>query len=830
MKQIFDVKGMTCAACVSHVDKAAKKVKGVTQVNVNLLNGTAKVEGDFDIQTVCASIRKAGYEAFPSGQQNTVISWNSREESLMPRLVLSIGFLLLLMYVSMGEMLCLPMPRFLTGNENIMVSVLMQLMLAVPVIFLNRSYYQRGLKALIHGSPNMDSLVAVGSLVSLLYSLWNAFGAAAALGRNDITLATEYRSRLCLDSAAMILTMVTIGKTLEGRSRKKTGEAVEKLKKLVPDHVTVLKDDQEIMVPVDQVRMDDVVLIRPGQRVPVDGVILSGTCSTDESAVTGESMPVFHQKGETLISGVIVTDSRILLKAQKVGQDTTLNGIIRMVTDSASTKPPVALLADKIAGLFVPCVMGIALITALVWMWISADLTVALNRAVSVLVISCPCALGLATPMAVTVGIGKGASSGILYRSASAIEACGRVTDAVFDKTGTLTEGRPVVKKVYRYGISSAELARLACALESGSSHPIAKAVCQHFGIKDLPEAIAFEERPGYGVCAIIESCKCCAGNKRMMMEEKVSVKDEGPERDEGTILYFSRNGMEVGKICLHDPLRQESIKAVKRLKEMGIRVHLLTGDRRQTAEQIAMHAGIDHVIAEVMPSDKEKVVEELQQQGKHVIMVGDGINDAPALSAAYVGAAVGKGSDIAVDAADLILMRSDPCDVPAAICLSRKVIKNIRENLFWAFIYNLICIPLAAGVFSYAGLNMSPMIGSVCMSMSSVCVCLNALRLLRFGREQTGRDDSMRFTGKKKSETTENSKRIQLRIEGMMCEHCEATVREILLSFGAKEVEVSHELGLASFVLSNQTEKELILNKIRNEDYEPGEWTESSN
>ena len=827
MKQIFDVKGMTCAACVSHVEKAAKKVKGVTQVNVSLLNGTAQVEGDFDAQNVCASIRKAGYEAFPSGEMNLSVTGN-REENLILRLVFSAGFLLLLMYVSMGAMLGLSMPRFLAGKENIMVTVLMQLLLAVPIVFLNRFYYQRGLKALIHASPNMDSLVAVGSLVSLLYSLWNAFGAAAALGKNDIVLAAAYRDRLCFDSAAMILTMVTIGKTLEGRSRKKTGEAVEKLKKLVPDRVTVLKDGQEMMVPVDQVRIDDVVLIRPGQRVPVDGVILSGMCCTDESAVTGESMPVFHQKGETLISGVIVTDSKILLKAQKVGQDTTLNGIIRMVTDSASTKPPVALLADRIAGMFVPCVMGIAFITAFVWVLISADLTAALNRAVSVLVISCPCALGLATPMAVTVGIGKGASSGILYRSASAIEACGRVTDAVFDKTGTLTEGRPVVESVYQYGISPEELAKMACALESGSSHPIAKAVCQYFGIKDLPEVTAFEERPGSGVRALIDGSEYCAGNKRMMTEENVIMMEDDQDQNEGTILYLAQNGKEVGKICLHDPLKKESIEAVKLLKEMGIRVHLLTGDRRQTAEQIAKHAGIDHVIAEVMPKDKEKIVQELQLQGKRVLMIGDGINDAPALSTAYVGAAVGNGSDIAVDAADLILMKSNPCDVPAAIRLSQKVIRNIRENLFWAFIYNLICIPLAAGVFSFAGLTMNPMIGSVCMSMSSVCVCLNALRLRRFGREQAQGDPRKGLNEKEILETVPHYRHVQLHIDGMMCEHCEATVREILMTYGATEINVSHELKRASFLLSDHTVKEPILNAIRNEDYEPGEWTES--
>ena len=851
----FRVKGMSCAACVAHVEKAARKVPGIENVRVSLMDNTLTAEGDFDPALLFAEVRKAGYaleSTEPAGTGGTApIEKNDEEKQMRLRLILSIAFLILLMYFSMGSMLSLPMPGFFSGVQNAPVHTLFLFLLVLPIVYLNRSYYQRGFRALFHLSPNMDSLVALGSAAALGYGIVSLFLMTSALGRGDMAAVEKLHSQLYFEGAGTILTLVTVGKTLESRAKGKTGEAVEKLRRLSPDTVVLVEDenepDREREVPLSQVTPGQILSVRPGERVPVDGVILSGQCSVDESALTGESLPREKGPGDEVLAATTVCDSRVLVRARKVGEDTALSGIIRMVTDAASTKPPIARLADKIAGIFVPVVMTIALVTLAVWLLLGKETGFALEKAISVLVISCPCALGLATPVAVTVGIGQGARRGVLFRSAEAIETAGKVKIIAMDKTGTLTEGTPRVEQIIpaEPGADDGEmddLLRAALSLENASNHPLARAIREYAaGIAPLPVS-EFREIPGRGTRGVIDGKQYLAGNAKMMDDAGIVFPEETLSRVQPhqSAVFIACEGKPLGIITAADALRPDSREAVQALRRSGRQYVMITGDRRAAAEQIGRQTGTDRLYAEVLPGDKEKIIRELKTEGT-VMMIGDGINDAPALTAADVGAAIGAGSDIAIDSADLILMRSSLKDAAFAVNLSRRVIMNIRENLFWAFIYNLICIPLAAGVLEGIGVSLNPMIASLAMSCSSVCVCLNALRLRFFGRnEESGEEgtvhENRQPSGDVKTEPVPQTasavektgrKKVRLKIEGMMCEHCVATVRGVLEQAGAGEIEVSLEKGEAVFTVDESASEDEIRQAIEEEDYSTGDWTE---
>lgn len=851
----FRVKGMSCAACVAHVEKAARKVPGIENVRVSLMDNTLTAEGDFDPALLFAEVRKAGYaleSTEPAGTGGTApIEKNDEEKQMRLRLILSIAFLILLMYFSMGSMLSLPMPGFFSGVQNAPVHTLFLFLLVLPIVYLNRSYYQRGFRALFHLSPNMDSLVALGSAAALGYGIVSLFLMTSALGRGDMAAVEKLHSQLYFEGAGTILTLVTVGKTLESRAKGKTGEAVEKLRRLSPDTVVLVEDenepDREREVPLSQVTPGQILSVRPGERVPVDGVILSGQCSVDESALTGESLPREKGPGDEVLAATTVCDSRVLVRARKVGEDTALSGIIRMVTDAASTKPPIARLADKIAGIFVPVVMTIALVTLAVWLLLGKETGFALEKAISVLVISCPCALGLATPVAVTVGIGQGARRGVLFRSAEAIETAGKVKIIAMDKTGTLTEGTPRVEQIIPAangtdGGEMDDLLRAALSLENASNHPLARAIREYAaGIAPLPVS-EFREIPGRGTRGVIDGKQYLAGNAKMMDDAGIVFPEETLSRVQPhqSAVFIACEGKPLGIITAADALRPDSREAVQALRRSGRQYVMITGDRRAAAEQIGRQTGTDRLYAEVLPGDKEKIIRELKTEGT-VMMIGDGINDAPALTAADVGAAIGAGSDIAIDSADLILMRSSLKDAAFAVNLSRRVIMNIRENLFWAFIYNLICIPLAAGVLEGIGVSLNPMIASLAMSCSSVCVCLNALRLRFFGRnEESGEEgtvhENRQPSGDVKTEPVPQTasavektgrKKVRLKIEGMMCEHCVATVRGVLEQAGAGEIEVSLEKGEAVFTVDESASEDEIRQAIEEEDYSTGDWTE---
>lgn len=859
----FRVKGMSCAACVAHVEKAARKVPGIENVRVSLMDNTLTAEGDFDPALLFTEVRKAGYaleSTEPAGTGGTAsIEKNDEEKQMRLRLIISIAFLILLMYFSMGGMLSLPMPGFFSGVQNAPVHTLFLFLLVMPIVYLNRFYYQRGFRALFHLSPNMDSLVALGSAAALLYGIVSLFLMTSALGRGDMAAVEKLHSQLYFEGAGTILTLVTVGKTLESRAKGKTGEAVEKLRRLSPDTVMLVEDenepDREREVPLSQVTPGQILSVRPGERVPVDGVILSGQCSVDESALTGESLPREKGPGDEVLAATTVCDSRVLVKARKVGEDTALSGIIRMVTDAASTKPPIARLADKIAGIFVPVVMAIALVTLAVWLLLGKETGFALEKAISVLVISCPCALGLATPVAVTVGIGQGARRGVLFRSAEAIETAGKVKIIAMDKTGTLTEGTPRVEEIIPAANGadakacdcdsdgdSENLVRAALSLENASNHPLARAIRECAGgIAPLPVS-EFREIPGRGTRGIIDGKQYLAGNAKMMDDAGIAFPESALSRVQPhqSAVFIACDGRPLGIITAADALRPDSREAVQALRKSGRQCVMITGDRRAAAEQIGRQTGTDRLYAEVLPGDKEKIIRELKTEGT-VMMIGDGINDAPALTAADVGAAIGAGSDIAIDSADLILMRSSLKDAAFAVNLSRRVIMNIRENLFWAFIYNLICIPLAAGVLEGIGVSLNPMIASLAMSCSSVCVCLNALRLRFFGRNEESGDEGAvpgkrQPSGDVKTEPMPQTasaakktgrKKVRLKIEGMMCEHCVATVRGVLEQTGAGEIEVSLEKGEAVFTVDESSSQDAIRQAIEEEDYSTGDWTE---
>ena len=800
MKQKFKVTGMTCSACSAHVEKAVRKLPDVTHVAVDLLGGTMQVEFDDSNLTneqIIAAVVDAGYGAslpVPVGSKTAALPVNTMEEELKGmkcRFIASLCFLLPLFYLSMGHMMGWPLPAFLLGLENSMIYALTLFLLTVPIMVINQKYYRVGFKTLWHRSPNMDSLIAVGSGAAVIYGLIALYFIGWGLGHGDMTVVERYSHDLYFESAGMILTLITLGKFLETRSKGKTGQAIARLIDLAPKTATVLRDGREVDIPVEEVVVGDLIVVRPGQAIPVDGEVVEGYSAVDESALTGESLPVEKAPGDRVLSASMNKSGAFTMKALKVGGDTTLSQMIALVEEAAASKAPIAKLADTVAGVFVPIVMAIAIVTAAVWLLTGHSVEQALTSGVAVLVISCPCALGLATPVAIMVGTGKGAENGVLFKSAEALETLHTIDTVVLDKTGTVTEGAPKVTDLHPVGVSAEELLRLAAALEKPSEHPLGQAIVAEAQTRGLPlpPAEQFEAIHGRGVSAVIEGKPMLAGNLAMLEEQGIdpgtgkAIADALAEKGR-TPLYFVRDSKLIGIIAVADTVKATSKSAIQRLRELGLNVVMLTGDNSRTAASIAGEVGITDVISDVLPTDKERQVRLLQERGKKVAMVGDGINDAPALARADVGIAIGAGADVAIESADVVLMKSDLTDAVTAVRLSKATIRNIRQNLFWAFFYNIICIPLAAGVFySLLHIQLSPMLAAAAMSLSSVCVVSNALRL-RFFKGEPGHMPAENIPDSINECTCKGETKIMEKkviIEGMMCMHCRAHAEKAL-------------------------------------------------
>ncbi len=822
----YTVTGMSCAACSARVEKAVKAVEGVSSCSVSLLTNSMGVEGTASPEAVIAAVTAAGYGAFVKGsaEQAKAQSSDALEDRETPvlkrRLIWSVGFLLLLMYVSMGHMMWgWPLPAFLA--ENHLAVGLLELLLTAVVMVINQKFFVSGYKALWHRAPNMDTLVALGSSAAFGYSTYALFAMTAAQTAGDHAAVMSYLHELYFESAAMILALITVGKMLEARSKGKTTDALKGLMNLAPKTAVLEKNGVEQTVPVEQVQIGDVFVVKPGGSVPVDGVVLEGSSAVDESALTGESIPADKAPGDSVFSATVNQSGFIRCKATRVGQDTTLSQIIKMVDDAAATKAPIAKVADKVSGVFVPVVIAIAAVTILVWLLCGQTVGYALARGISVLVISCPCALGLATPVAIMVGSGVGARNGILFKNAVSLEETGKVKIVALDKTGTITAGNPQVTNLYPAdGVTEDELLSIAYALEQHSEHPLAKAVLQKAKEKgaELSAVEQFQAFPGGGVLAQMDGVTLRGGN-RAMIEAELSLPEEALKlaeelaSDGKTPLYFAKGNQYLGIIAVADVIKEDSPQAIKELKELGVRVVMLTGDNERTANAIGKAAGVDEVIAGVLPDGKEKVIRRLKEQGK-VAMVGDGINDAPALTAADTGIAIGAGADIAIDAADVVLMKSRLSDVPAAIRLSRGTLRNIHENLFWAFIYNVIGIPLAAGVWiPLFHWQLNPMFGAAAMSLSSFCVVTNALRLNLL---------KIRHKDSKNKKTEENKMEKTMKIKGMMCSHCEARVKGCLEALtGVQSAAVSHKKGTAVVTLSEAVSDETLAKAVAEQGYE---------
>ncbi len=801
MKQKFTVTGMTCSACSAHVDKAVRKLDGVCEVNVNLLGGSMVVDWDGALtpEQIVSAVEKAGYGAsLPAaagqGAAQAKPAVNAMEDDLKnmkARLISSFVFLIPLFYLSMGHMMGWPIPHFFHGTENAMTYALTLFLLTAPIMVINQKYYRVGFKTLFHLSPNMDSLIAVGSAAAVIYGIAALYCIGWGLGHGDEELVTRYSMDLYFESAGMILALITLGKYLETRSKGKTGQAIARLMDLTPKTATVLRDGGEVEVPVEQVQAGDLVLVRPGGSVPVDGVVTQGASSVDESALTGESIPVDKGPGDTVISASINKSGVLTLRATRVGEDTTLAQMIRLVDEAASSKAPIAKLADKVAGVFVPVVMAIALVTAVVWIIATGSVERALTSGVAVLVISCPCALGLATPVAIMVGTGKGAEHGILVKSAEGLENLRSVTTVVLDKTGTVTEGKPKVTDLYPLGKTTAEeLLCVAASLEKPSEHPLGAAVVEEAGNRNIPlcPVEKFQAVHGKGVRGVIQGADYLAGNAAMLADAKVDLGQDAMIADElakqgKTPLFFVEDGRPMGIIAVADTVKETSRAAIEGFRKLGLKVVMLTGDNKRTAEAIGKELGLTQVVSEVLPADKERQIAALQERGEKVAMVGDGINDAPALARADVGLAIGAGTDVAIESADIVLMKSDLVDAVTAVELSRATIRNVKQNLFWAFFYNAICIPVAAGVLAiWGGPQLSPMLGAAAMSFSSVCVVTNALRLRIFKPSIQSRSDvktGETFAVEVKGEQKAMEKKVV--IEGMMCQNCRAHVDKAL-------------------------------------------------
>ena len=772
----FSVQGMSCAACSARVEKVTKSVQGVTDAQVNLLSGTmlVKAKNQQVVAPVVSAVSAAGYSASVVGEKAPAEQTPPKDHSVQKRIIYSAVFLIVLMYFTMGHMLHLPLPRWYTGTENALVAALLQFLLTVPVVVLNRVYYQKGLKSLLKRSPNMDSLIAVGSGAALVYGVFVLFRMADAFGQGDLKTVEHYMHNLYFESAAMILTLITFGKFLESRAKGRASDAVRQLMDLAPKNATVIRDGVELEIPSENVQVGDIVVVRSGGRIQVDGTVASGYASVDESPITGESVPVDKVQGTKVTAGTICTEGYLQFRADAVGENTTLAQVIRLVEEAGGTKAPIARLADKIAGIFVPVVMTIALFTTVCWLLMDKSFEFALSNGISVLVISCPCALGLATPVAIMVGTGRGARMGVLFKNAQALENLHRIDTVVLDKTGTLTAGKPKVTHILPQNIQSDEFLRIAASLEARSEHPFAKAILEKADRMSLLDAEDFEVLPGRGVSGVIEGIKYYAGNAALMQSIGVKIPDYSQyARQGGTPLYFAKGHTFLGSIIAADVIREDAKHAVEDLRKLGLNLVMLTGDNRDTAEAIAQKAGILQVVSDVLPTQKAGAVEQLQKQGHRVLMVGDGINDAPALVTADVGMAIGAGTDIAMESADVVLMNSALSGIYNAISLSKATIRNIRQNLFWAFFYNILGIPVAAGVLYPAfGILLSPMIGAAAMSFSSVFVVTNALRLRFFKTE------------KKKCNTISSEETVNMEtviyVEGMMCVHCKARVESV--------------------------------------------------
>ena len=826
----YNVSGMSCAACSSRVEKAVSSLPGINSCNVSLLTNSMTVEGNADSRDIIAAVEKAGYKARLEKEQEGregKDSFSPDEETakLKRRLTASLVFLVILMYFSMGHMMWgWPIPRFMEGNHIAMG--LLQLILTAAVMVINQKFFISGFKGLIHRAPNMDTLVAIGAAAAFIYSTAALFLMTDAQLEGDISSVEGYMHEFYFESAAMILTLITVGKMLEARSKGKTTDAIRRLMSLAPEKATVIRGDREVIVPVAQVKKGDIFVLRPGERVPVDGTIVEGKSAIDESALTGESIPAEKGEGDSVSAATINTSGYLKCRAVRVGEDTTLAQIVRLVSDAAATKAPVAKIADKVSGIFVPAVMAISLLTLAVWLAAGQSMGFALARGISVLVISCPCALGLATPVAIMAGSGKGARSGILFKTAAAMEETGKIQIVALDKTGTVTKGHPEVADIVTAeSVHEEQLLRLAFDLESRSEHPLAVAIVEEASRRGMEaaEVSEFEALPGRGLVAFREGRVIAGGNLQFISSKAEVTKNISAEArrisSQGkTPLFFSEDGKMIGMIAVADSIKEDSHKAVEELENMGIKVVMLTGDNEAAARSIGEKAGISRVIAQVLPSEKEKVIRTLQKQGK-TAMVGDGINDAPALTRADVGIAIGAGTDIAVDAADVVLMKNSLRDVPAAIRLSRSALKIIHENLFWAFIYNVVGIPLAAGVFiSALGWQLNPMFAAAAMSLSSFCVVTNALRLNLVNVYDERKDHKIKSRKKRKEDKLMEK---TMKIEGMMCGHCEATVKKTLEGIeGVESAEVSHEKGTAVVICSSELENEVLRQAVEEQDY----------
>ena len=849
----YNVTGMSCAACSARVEKAVKKVPGVTSCSVSLLTNSMGVEGTASPAAILSAVQEAGYGASPKNASASKTSDASTDldaladhetPKLKRRLIASLGFLLVLMYFSMGHMMWgWPLPHWFDGNHVAMG--LVQLLLAGIVMVINQKFFINGFKGLIHGAPNMDTLVALGSMASFVWSTYALFAMTRAQVDGNDALVMHYMMEFYFESAAMILTLITVGKMLEARSKGKTTDALKSLMKLAPKTATLVRDGAEVTVAIADVQKGDVFVVRPGENIPVDGVVLEGTSAVNESALTGESIPVDKAEGDKVSAATTNQSGFLRCEATRVGEDTTLAQIIKMVSDAAATKAPIAKIADTVSGFFVPAVISIAVVTTIVWLMLGHELGYALARGISVLVISCPCALGLATPVAIMVGNGLGAKNGILFKTAASLEAAGRTQIVALDKTGTITEGAPRVTDLLpAEGVTETELLTLAAALESRSEHPLAKAVLADAEATAItsPEVTDFAALPGNGLAAKLDGMDIYAGNAafiqtKLTLPAALAQQAEKLAAEGKTPLFFGGAGRLLGVIAVADTIKEDSPEAIRQLQNMGIRVVMLTGDNQRTADAIGRQAGVDEVIAGVLPDGKEAVIRQLQASGK-VAMVGDGINDAPALTRADTGIAIGAGTDVAIDAADVVLMNSKLSDVPAAIRLSRATLRNIHENLFWAFIYNIIGIPLAAGLFIPFGLTLNPMFGAAAMSLSSFCVVSNALRLNLFDLHSTRHDHKTASPAaasvqsaaenNKKSDaeapevkTEDHTMKKTLKVEGMMCGHCEARVKKALEALPeVDEAVVSHEAGTAIVTLNAEVADDVLKNAVEAQDY----------
>ena len=849
----YNVTGMSCAACSARVEKAVKKVPGVTSCSVSLLTNSMGVEGTASPAAILSAVQEAGYGASPKNASASKASDASADldaladhetPKLKRRLIASLGFLLVLMYFSMGHMMWgWPLPHWFDGNHVAMG--LVQLLLAGIVMVINQKFFINGFKGLIHGAPNMDTLVALGSMASFVWSTYALFAMTRAQVDGSDELVMHYMMEFYFESAAMILTLITVGKMLEARSKGKTTDALKSLMKLAPKTAALVRDGAEVTVAIADVQKGDVFVVRPGENIPVDGVVLEGTSAVNESALTGESIPVDKAVGDKVSAATTNQSGFLRCEATRVGEDTTLAQIIKMVSDAAATKAPIAKIADTVSGFFVPAVISIAVVTTIVWLLLGHELGYALARGISVLVISCPCALGLATPVAIMVGNGLGAKNGVLFKTAASLEAAGRTQIVALDKTGTITEGAPRVTDLLpAEGVTETELLTLAAALESRSEHPLAKAVLADAEAKTItpPEVTDFAALPGNGLAAKLDGMDIYAGNAafiqtKLTLPAALAQQAEKLAAEGKTPLFFGGAGRLLGVIAVADTIKEDSPEAIRQLQNMGIRVVMLTGDNQRTADAIGRQAGVDEVIAGVLPDGKEAVIRQLQASGK-VAMVGDGINDAPALTRADTGIAIGAGTDVAIDAADVVLMNSKLSDVPAAIRLSRATLRNIHENLFWAFIYNIIGIPLAAGLFIPFGLTLNPMFGAAAMSLSSFCVVSNALRLNLFDLHSTRHDHKTASPAaapvqsaaenNKKSDaeasevkTEDNTMKKTLKVEGMMCGHCEARVKKALEALPeVDEAVVSHEAGTAIVTLNAEVADDVLKNAVEAQDY----------